>query len=184
MLEPKVHLLVDGLPFNTEGYTQAKNILITWYGKVSEVVNKHTQAIVTLPIVHGSNSIRIHEFYEKLLKHVQSLGTTEIPDTIERYVRNTLDKLPQIQSDLVRLHGEWQQCEFLKLIDALREWVKRNPVTETGKEKPPNWRDKNFNTREQNETNWKCVFCEGSGNRINDCTDVKDPLKRRQIVSS
>ena len=153
MLEPKVRLLVDGLPFNTEGYTQAKNILRPRYGKVSEVVNKHVQAIVTLPIVHGSNSIRIHEFYEKLLTHVQSLGTTEKLDTIGEYVRNTLDKLPQIQSDLFRLHGEWQQCEFLKLIDALREWVKRNPVTETGKEKPPIWRDKNFNTREQNDTN-------------------------------
>ena len=153
MLEPKVCLLVDGLPFNTEGYTQAKNILRPRYSKVSEVVNKHVQAIVTLPIVHGSNSIRIHEFYEKLLTHVQSLGTTEKLDTIEEYVRNTLDKLPQIQSDLFRLHGEWQQCDFLKLIDALREWVKRNPVTETGKEKPPIWRDKNFNTREQNDTN-------------------------------
>ena len=75
MLEPKVHLLVDGLPFNTEGYTRAKNILTSRYSKMSEVVNTHVQVIMTLPIVHGSNPIRIHEFYEELLTDVQSLET-------------------------------------------------------------------------------------------------------------
>ena len=78
-------------------------------------------------------------------------------------MRNTLDKLPQIRSDLVRLDGECQQWDFSKLIDALRQWVETNPVTETGKEKPPTRRDKNFNTRQQNTTNRKCVFCDGTG---------------------
>ena len=45
MLEPKVRLIVVGLPLNTEGYTRAKNILTSTYGKVSEVVNAHVQAI-------------------------------------------------------------------------------------------------------------------------------------------
>ena len=57
-------------------------------------------------------------------------------------------------------------------------------MTETGKEKPPIRRDKNFNTRQQNATNRKCVFCNGTGHRLNDCTDVEDPIKRRQIMSS
>ena len=61
---------------------------------------------------------------------------------------------------------------------------KRNPVTETGKEKPPIRRDKNFNTRQQNATDRKCVFCDGTGHRLNDCSEAKDPVKRRQIVSS
>ena len=134
MLEPKVRLLVDGLPFNTEGYTRAKNILTSRYGKVSEVVNAHVQAIMVLPIVHGSNPIGIHEFYEKLLTHVQSLETIGKLNTIEGYVRSNLVKLPQIRSDLVRLDGEWQQWHFPKLRDALKQWVERKPVTETGKE--------------------------------------------------
>ena len=99
-------------------------------------------------------------------------------------MRNTLDKLPQIRSDLVRLDGEWQQWHFPKLIDALRQSVERNPVAETGKEKPSILRDKNFSPRQQNATNQKCVFCDGTGHKINDCTGVKDPIKRRQIVSS
>ena len=96
MLEPKVRLQVNGLPFNKEGYTKAKNILTSRYDKVSKVVNKHVQAILALPTVHGSNPIRIHEFYEKLLTHVQSLVTVGKLTTIGRYVRNTMDKLPKI----------------------------------------------------------------------------------------
>ena len=85
---------------------------------------------------------------------------------------------------MFRLDGEWQQWDFHKFIDALRQWVVRNPVTETGKEKPPTRRDKNFNIRQQNATNRKCVFCDGTGLRINDCTEVKNSAKRRQIVRS
>ena len=97
-------------------------------------------------------------------------------------MKNILDKLPQIRSDLVRPDGEWQQWDFPKLIDALRQWVERSLVAETRKDKPPIRRDKNFSTRQQNATNWKCVFCDGTGHKINDCTLVKDPVKRRQIV--
>ena len=106
MLDLKVPFLVDGLVLNTEAYTRAKNILMSRYGKVSEVVNAHVQAIITLPIVHDSNPIRIYEFYKKLLMHVQSLETIRKLKTIEGYLRNTLDKLPEIRSALVRLDGE------------------------------------------------------------------------------
>ena len=147
MLEPKIHLLVEGLPFNTDGYTSVKNILTSRYGKIIEVVKDHVQATMTFPIVHRSNPICICEFYEKLQTHVQSLETVRKLNAIKVYVRNTLDKLPQIRSDLVRLDGEWQQWYFPKLTNALRRWVQRNPVTETGKEKAPIRREKNFNTR-------------------------------------
>ena len=163
------------MPFNTDGYTSIKNILTLRYGKIIEFVNAHVQATMTFPIVHDSNPICIYEIYEKLLTHVQSLETVRKLNTIKVYVRNTLDKLPQIRSDLVRLDDEWQQWYFPKLTNALRQWVLRNPVTETGKEKSPIRREKNFNTRQQNATNRKCVFSDGTGCRVNDCTEVKDP---------
>ena len=86
MLEPKVRLLVDGLPFNTEGYTKKKNILTSRYGNVSEAVNAHVQAIMALPIIHGSYPIRIHKFYEKMLTHVQSLEIMGKLKTMDGYV--------------------------------------------------------------------------------------------------
>ena len=43
--------------------------------------------------------------------------------------------------------------------------------------KPPIRRDTNFNTRQQVETNLKCVFCDGTGYRINDCNEVKRKIQ-------
>ena len=48
MLKPKVRVLVDGLPFTTEGYDRAKNILKSKYGKDSEVANGHIQILISL----------------------------------------------------------------------------------------------------------------------------------------
>ena len=47
-LKPKVRVLVDGLPFTTEGYDRAKNILKSKYGKDSEVANAHIQILISL----------------------------------------------------------------------------------------------------------------------------------------
>ena len=38
-------------------------------------------------------------------------------------VRLTLDKLPGIRADLVRLHDNWQEWRFPQLVGALRNWV-------------------------------------------------------------
>ena len=103
MLEPKVRLLIGWFPFKTEAYARAKNILMSKYGKVSEIVNAHIQAMMALPTVHDSNLIRIYELYEKLLTHVLSLEIMGKLNTIEKYVRSTLDKLPQT----IRLGKTW-----------------------------------------------------------------------------
>ena len=73
LLEPKVRAAIDGLPYTTEGYERAKNILKTKYGKTSEITNAYVTSIMSLPIVHGATPNRIREFYEKLLSSVQSL---------------------------------------------------------------------------------------------------------------
>ena len=39
LLEPRVRAGIDGLPFSSEGYERAKNILRNKYGKTSEIVN-------------------------------------------------------------------------------------------------------------------------------------------------
>ena len=66
---------------------KSKNILTSRKVKVSEVVNTHVQAIIALEIVYGSNTQRIHEFYEKLLTQVETMGKLNIID--HRRVRET-----------------------------------------------------------------------------------------------
>ena len=71
----KVRLLIEGLPWNTEGYERAKNILSSKFGKPSELANAHIQNILSPPVIVGTNPVRINEFYENLMTSVQSLDT-------------------------------------------------------------------------------------------------------------
>ena len=75
LLEPKVRAGIDGLPFSSEGYERAKNILRNKYGKTSEIVNAYVQNIMGLPVISGANPARIHQFYEALSFNVQALET-------------------------------------------------------------------------------------------------------------
>lgn len=128
LLVPKVRICVDGLPFTSEGYERAKNILKTRYGKPSEVSNAHMHQIISLPTVRGSQPSKIHEFYDTLVTNVHALETLGKIKDINGYVRITLDKLPDIRADLVRLDEDWQEWGFPHVIEALRKWCERNPV--------------------------------------------------------
>ena len=70
LLAPSVTTLVDGLPFTTEGYERAKNILKQQYGKASVIAKAHVSNIISLPFTNCSNPNKINEFYEKLLQSV------------------------------------------------------------------------------------------------------------------
>ena len=47
---------------------------------------------------------------------------------ISGFVPATLDKLPGIRADLVRLDDNWQEWRFPELIESLRRWCDRNPI--------------------------------------------------------
>ena len=55
-----------------------------------------------LTTVNGTNPKFIHEFYSKLVTHVQALETMGKLNMINGYVRTVLDRLPGIRSDIVR----------------------------------------------------------------------------------
>ena len=51
---------------------------------------------MVLPIALGGNLTHILEFHKKLITHLQSLEPMGKLNTNKGYVRNMLDKLPQI----------------------------------------------------------------------------------------
>lgn len=156
LLVSKGRLSIDGLPFTSEGYERAKNILKTKYGKLSEVANAHIQQIIALPTVQGSQPSKIHEFYENLVTNAQALETMGKIKEINGYVRVTLDKLPGIRADLVRLDEDWQDWDFPRMIEALRKWCDRNPVhPRTGDLNHPG---KSPSKREQGSGNQNLAF--------------------------
>ena len=165
LLVPKVRLLIDGLPFTSEGYARAKSILTSRYGKPSEVAAAHIHCITSLPVISNCNPNRIQEFYEKLTISVQALETMKKLKDIKGYVRLTLDKLPGIRADLVRLDDNWQEWDFCQLVDSLRRWTERNPKTAGNPEK--NFRRENlFQVRDKDQKPaYVCVYCEKPGRK-------------------
>ena len=67
LLAPKTRVLIDGLPFITEGYKRAKVVLKSKFGKPSEVAKAHIENVISLPVINNSHPGRIHSFYEKLV---------------------------------------------------------------------------------------------------------------------
>ena len=88
-----VRLLIDGLPFTSEGYARAKSILTFSYGKPCEVATAHIHCITSLPDISNCNPNRIQEFYEKLNISVQALETMKKLKDIKGYVKSTLDRI-------------------------------------------------------------------------------------------
>ena len=116
-LVPKLRALIDGLPFTPEGYARTKSILLAKFGKPSETDAAHIQCITSLPVVSNSNPNKIHKFYEKLIVSVRALDAMHKLKDIKGYVRLTLNKLPLIRTDLVRLDDEWKEWDFPKLLE-------------------------------------------------------------------
>ena len=84
------------------------------------MINGHVQALVNLQTISGTNPNRIHEFYETIITHIQSLETLGKLKEINGYVRTTLDKLPGITVVFVKFlsgcffgHPQRQFSEFL-----------------------------------------------------------------------
>ena len=126
---PKVRASINGLPFTTEGYNRAKNILHTKFGETSEVSNTNIQCIMTLPSMSNTNEVIIHDFYERLLTNVNALDILGKLNEINGYVRLTLDKLSRIRADLVRTYDNWKNWKIYELLEALTKWTERNPIS-------------------------------------------------------
>ena len=117
---------------------------------MSEILNAYVQNIMALPMITGSHSRKIHEFYEKLLFNVQSLETLGKLTEINGYVKMSIDKLQGIRGDLVRTDDNWREWGFPKFVEALRKWSETNPIPAEREppEKPPDRKKATFPARQ------------------------------------
>ena len=173
-LTPKVRASIDGLPFTTEWYERAKNILKAEYGKVSEIVNRYITNIMGLPIITTSCPAKVNEFYKTLRYNVQSLETLGRLKEVSGNARSVLEKLKGIKMDLVRGDNRWQDWDFDKLLKALNTWREINPVephdvkAETSRRHGSGTRVKVYQTRQVNRG---CVYCENPNHKSVDCPE-------------
>ncbi|XP_028405809.1 uncharacterized protein LOC114528390 [Dendronephthya gigantea] len=183
-LVPKVRITIDQLPLNSEGYAKAKRMLEQRYGDASEVVNAHIQEILSLPTITGVSKQKIHNFYDSLLGHVQALEAFGKLGDVAGNVRMTLDKLEGIRADLTRTSSDWKRWTFPELVEALRQWIERNPLQQSDKKDGFSWkdgkRDKLLLTKEQSK---HCVYCESKDHRSVECDKVVNVSDRKKILS-
>ena len=192
LVGPKVKTAIDGVPFTTEGYQRAKNILKSKYGQMSEIVNAYVQNIMALPVITGSHPRKIHEFYEKLLFNVQSLETLGKLTDINGYVRMSIDKLQGIRGDLVRTDDNWREWGFPKFVEALRKWTERNPIPAEreppeklpDRKKPHFPRDRSFQAQQKEERVRGCVYCEKPDHKSVNCKTVASVDERKRVLSN
>ena len=73
-------------------------------------------------MVFGKNSLKVREFYEKLVTHVQSL---EMMEKLQEKARLLIDKLPGIRAEFVINDDNWQELNFQGFVKNLRKKAKR-----------------------------------------------------------
>ena len=128
---------------------RSKSILLAKFGKPSEVAAAHIQCITSLPVVSNSNPNKI-----QLVVSVKALDTMHKLRDIKWCMKLTLNKLPRIRAELVRLDDEWQEWDFPKLEESLHKWTDRNPKTINNSEKHQKYKRENvFQIKEQEPKN-------------------------------
>ena len=65
-------------------------------------MNAHVGEKVNLPVIKGSNYLKIQEFYESASRNLYALLTMGEADMLRGFVMSTLNKIPQVRPDTVR----------------------------------------------------------------------------------
>ena len=119
VVEPLVRKGIDGLPYTSEGYERAKNILQTIYSHTSEIICVCGKQPRTL--CHFPNTSREDSRFLRHTRHVQSLENLGKALNCKALARRVLNKLSGIKAELVQGKPDWKTWDFTQFINALRE---------------------------------------------------------------
>ena len=183
-----------GLPHTIEGYNQAKEILLSTYGKDIKV---HKAMIKEIEGLHHITNIQktasIHDFYNKLSRVVRTLATMKKLDSAQCTVYTLLDKLGPVREIIAQGDDNWEEWKLEQLTQNLRKYVDRNPV-KTGEEIKSEVTNKDrFREREKllfgnGQSNGRrpegCVYCGSKQHRSMQCTKVLNVANRRDILKN
>ena len=96
LLGQKVKTTLEALSFTAEDFNRAKSLLLSNYGKESEVTKAYVEEIMALPVITSTNPKKISEFSDTLTYCVKVLETLNKLNKGNGNVPMTLDKLPAI----------------------------------------------------------------------------------------
>ena len=87
--------------------------------------------------------------------------------------------------DLVRTHPSWESWDFVKFVEALKQWVKRNPAASSSDVKEPERARRNlFNMRSEDAAKDKgCIYCGDIGHKVSQGSKVIDRGECKKILA-
>ena len=74
---------------------------------------------------------KVQEFYDKLTRSYDALETLGESEMLKGFVLTTLNKLPHIKPDIVRIDDSWEEWGIKDLIDNIHTWLKRNKTEDS-----------------------------------------------------
>ena len=114
---------------------------------------------------------------------VQSLNTMGKLKEINGHVRTTIDKLPGIRADLVRIDSDWHYWDFGQFVEQLPQWTEKNPIS--FEKKPPEHqrRERVYQARQSDSKLKNCIYCNKADHKSTNCNSVTSINERRKILN-
>ena len=189
-----------GLPHTEEGYEEAKRILIETYGKDIKVQKAVIKEIESLHIISNrSDQSKVHDFYNKLSRCVRTLKTMNKIDSSQSLKYTLMDKLGPVREVLAQTDDDWEDWGLEEIVENLRKYVDRNPVTfeskqpdreSKGAKKDHRKKDdklysamakKDGSSSESKKGSKKaCLYCE-EDHQSSECTKLKTVAERKAV---
>jgi hypothetical protein len=213
LLEGPALRSIQGLSLTEENYKSAVDMLNQRFGNQQQVISAHMDELLKIPVCSGDKPSQLRFVYDKIsvsVRGLEALGVassqygsllipiimSKLPAEIRLHIaRNTVDEVWNI-TDLLEVMRKEVEARELSENVRTRSGEIDNRKSENGNE-IDNFR--NFNQRnknkyqasaanlfvkddESNETKPKCVYC-GEFHFSASCTHVKDPSKRKDILT-
>ena len=185
MVSPKVREKIANLKPGEVGYKIAWERLKSEYGHPKHVINAHMDAIINLTPVRGHNYEKVQDFYEKLSKNFDALQTLGESEKLSGFVMTTINKLPHIKPDLVRVDDDWEEWSMEVLIKNLQKWLRRNKVDDASNQKETRYKkpEGQWYQKSSGPPKPHCVFCANNEHWSDQCKTVKRLADRKKFFA-
>ena len=197
--KPKEDIL--GLPHSSEGYAEAKKILVDTYEKPFMVQKALIKDLEQLKGIRQQYQLReVHEFYNPSSRIIRSLNTTGKLSAAQSHVYTLLNKLGPVRKIITQEDDEWEQWGLEDLINNLKGFVERNPLTTNDELK--DGRTNHYGKFDRSNRNMdkgdmlllvkrhnqgnsfktKCVYCNLDNHRSSECMKVITIADRKEMI--
>ena len=83
-----------------------------------------------MPVIYGTKYSKVRDFHDQLTHNYEAFKARKSETKGEGIVIETLDNLVHIKADSVHTDNNWEQWTSEKLVNELREWLKRHKPIE------------------------------------------------------